>query len=125
MLTGMFTMYCSRQLACSPCTATINTLKFWIWWKEANELDETWCAITLLPYLDRKCMRIAIGRCTRALETKNCYRGVSEARPLPNYALETMQRSCCGLEECSNHDSTMLSILDNKTVSRASNVTRI
>ena len=57
-------------------------------WKEANELDETWCAITLLPYLDRKCTRVAIRRCTRALETKNCYRSVSEAPPTSKLRLE-------------------------------------
>ena len=62
--------------------------KFWIWWKEANELDETWCAITLLPYLDRKCMRVAIGRCTRALESKNYYYGVSETPPTSKCRLE-------------------------------------
>ena len=33
-------------------------------------------------------MRVAIGRCTRALETKNCYCGVSETPPTSKLRLE-------------------------------------
>ena len=67
-----------------------NTLKFCTKWKDANELYETCCVIKLLPYLDKKCMRIAIAQYTRAAETKIMPR---EPRPHQIFDLKTMQKA--------------------------------